>query len=436
MVPRIRQHRSSRTRLCVWRAVNDDGRMPRVAIILPTSTYRTRDFMDAADALDIDITVVSERRQLLADEMGDGFLLADLGHPTEAAAAIVERAGRTPFDAIVAVDDPGVLVAALAAQSLGLPHNPPSAVAATRNKATLRRQLNGVVRQPPFQIAEPGIDVVGLAEVVGYPLVIKPLSLSASRGVIRVDGPGDVQPTVERIRLILARAGRSPSEPLLFERFVPGAEVAVEGVLRHGQLDILAVMDKPDPLDGPFFEESIYLTPSRHHPEILEEVRDVVATAVEALGLIEGPIHAELRIDGPFVRLIEIAARSIGGLCGRALRFGLLGSSLETVLLRAAVGMRSPHPHRTDRAGGVLMLPIARTGVFGGIEGTEQALAVEGITDLEVSVPVGETIEALPEGHRYLGFLFARGDEPAAVEDALRGGLAALTIRIDADPTV
>lgn len=411
---------------------DDHGVMPRVAVVLPTATYRTRDFVEAAVGLGVDLTVVSERRQLLSDE--PDFLLADLDHPAEAARQIIERSARTPFDAIIAVDDAGVLSAAYAAEALGLAHNPPHAVAATRNKATMRRALRGAVRQPPFQVAEPGIDVAALASELGFPVVLKPLSLSASRGVIRADTPADVRQAVERIRLILARAGRSPSEPLLVERFVPGAEVVVEGVLRKGELDVLAILDKPDPLDGPFFEETFYVTPSRHHIEVLDEVVAVVRSAVAALGLVEGAVHAELRIDGPFVRLIEIAARSIGGLCGRALRFGLLGTSLETILLRAALGRPLPPHHMTDAASGVLMLPIARSGRLEGIDGVDRALSIDGVTDVEVSVPVGERIEALPEGNRYLGFVFARGTSPSAVETALRRALDTITIRIGDDP--
>lgn len=402
--------------------------MPRIALILPSETYRATAFTDAARNLGIELTIVSERPQLLLEN--SEFILVNFTKPHEAARRIIAQHSETPFDAIVPVDDQGVVVAAEAALALGLSHNHPSAVAITREKAMMRRALRDKVQQPPFVVVEHSANSIEVASTLKMPLVIKPLSLAASQGVIRVDSPEEAAPAVDRIRRILACAGRNPNEALLFERFVPGYEVAVEGVLSAGELHVLAILDKPDPLDGPFFEESIYTTPSRHHPEVVDEVISVTRQAIEAIGLSEGPVHAELRIDGPDVRLIELAARPIGGLCGRALRFGLLGTSLETILLRAATGLRLPQVRPFDPASGVYMLPTHKSGVFEGVQHTDAALAVEGVTEVTISVPVGERVEALPEGNRYLGFIFARGDTPSEVEAALRQAANELTIQI------
>lgn len=404
--------------------------VPHVVLILPTATYRAADFMAAAQGLDLEITVASERPQMLGDAMGDGFLLIDCSRPEEAAESIAELAHRTPLDAVIAVDDEGVLVAALASERLGLPHNPAHSVAATRNKVMLRRALREQVPQPPYQVAEPGTNLVELARHVGVPLVIKPLSLSGSRGVIRIDDPTDAIAVVQRIRRILARAGRNPNEPLLFERFIPGLEVALEGVVRDGQLNVLAIFDKPDPLDGPFFEESIYVTPSRLHPDMQAEVATVTQQAIDALELKVGPIHAELRVDGPWARMIEIAARPIGGLCGRALRFGLMGSSLETLLLRAALDMPLRGLRREDPAAGVMMISIPANGILDGVSGLEAARATAAVTGVEITVTAGSYVETLPEGDRYLGFIFARAGSPGEVESALRRAHAQLDIRI------
>jgi biotin carboxylase len=409
------------------------GDVQRVAIILSSETYRATAFVEAARDLGVRLTVVSERRQLLLDKAD--FLLVDLDNPIQAAADIVERHVTTPFMAIVPVDDQGVLVAAHAAHDLKLAHNHPAAVAITREKAMLRRALRDKVPQPPFVVVERSADPAQVASELTMPLVIKPLSLAASQGVIRIDSPEEAPEAVARIRRILACTGRSPNEPLLFERFVPGQEVAVEGVLISGRLKVLAVLDKPDPLDGPFFEESLYITPSRHHPEVLAEVAATTQRAIDAIGLTEGPIHAELRIDGSFVRVIEVAARPIGGLCGQALQFGLLGTSLETMLLRAALGMRIPEIRPYHAASGVMMLPTRTTGFFRGVKGIEAALKVAGITKLTISIPIGERVEAWPEGNRYLGFLFARAGRPEHVEEALRAAFEKLTIEIDEVPT-
>jgi len=408
--------------------------MARAVLILPTGTYRATDFIEAAAALDADVIVASEEHMVLADQLGDDFLLIDCNNPRESARRIVELGDRQPLDAIVPVDDEGVLIAALAAQSLGLSHNPPEAVAATRNKVMLRRALAGAeIPQPGFELAGPPDDVAELAESIGYPVVLKPLSMSAGRGVIRADDGGQARAAERRIRQILAVAGSNPGEPILIEQYVPGIELAVEGVLREGAFEVLAFFDKPDPLEGPFFEETILITPSRLHPEMLDEVERVTARAVRALGLREGPVHAEVRVDGDRVVFLEAAARSIGGLCGRSLHFGLLGTPLEVVLLRQALGYPLRRIRREDSASGVMMLPIPHGGILKAVGGVERALDVPGITEVDITIPPGRRVWPLPEADRYLGFMFGRGPDPDAVETSLRRGFACLDIDIDAD---
>lgn len=410
--------------------VRHHGAMARALLILPTGTYRATDFIEAATALDAQIIVASE--ETLADQLGDDFLLIDCSRPEESARRIVELGDRRPLDAIVPVDDEGVLIAALAADQLGLTHNPPAAVAATRNKVMLRRALTSAeVPQPRFELAGPTDDAASLAEVIGYPVVLKPLSMSASRGVIRADDAGGARDAAGRIRRILAVAGQNPNEPILIEQYVPGTEMAVEGILRDGDLEVLAFLDKPDPLEGPYFEETLFITPSRLHPEMLDEVERVTARAVRAIGLREGPVHAEVRIDRSQVVLLEAAARSIGGLCGRSLRFGLLGTPLEVILLRHALGLPLRQIRREDSASGVMMLPIPRAGILKAVHGVENARATPGIYEIDITIPAGRRVQPLPEADRYLGFLFARGKTPDDVERSLRRGFARLDFAIE-----
>jgi biotin carboxylase len=378
------------------------------------------------------VVVGSEHRQALAGAMGDRALVVDLAHPEAATAAILALHRRTPLDAVVAVDDQGVLIAALASRALGLAHNPPDAVARTRDKAAMRSALaRAGVAQPEYRVlAGPDADVAGGAGAVGFPCVVKPVALSASRGVIRADTPAAAVAAAERIRVILQDAGEDSAGPLLVERFVAGAEVAVEGLLRGGRLEVLAVFDKPDPLDGPYFEETLYVTPSRLPPATVAVVERLVAGAVDAIGLVEGPVHAEVRIDADDAPwLLEVAARSIGGLCGRTLRFGA-GVSLEEVILRHALGLSLDGLQRRGGAAGVMMLPIAADGTLERVGGRAEALAVPGIEGLDISVPLGRRVQPLPEGDRYLGFLFARADTPEMVEAALRQAHRALDIVI------
>lgn len=405
--------------------------MPRVLLLLPTATYRASDFLDAAARLGVDIVVGSEYRQAMADSMGDRALVVPLSGGEAAMGAAVEAIvalhARTPLDAVVAVDDQGVSVAAAAAERLGLRHNPPAAVAATRDKAAMRAALaSASVRQPDYRVVAPRAHVATAAGAIGYPCVVKPVSRSASQGVIRVDDAEQADAAGVRVRAILGDC----EEPLLVERFVDGAEVAVEALLVGGRLDLLAVFDKPDPLNGPFFEETIYVTPSQHPATVLDALTVATTRAAAALGLSEGPVHAELRIGaGGEVTMLELAARSIGGLCSRALRFGA-GVSLEEVILRQALGLGLDGLEREAQASGVMMLPIRSGGILERVTGQDAALSVEGIVGVEISIAAGRPLVPLPEGDRYLGFVFARGATAEDVEGALRRAERCLRVEL------
>lgn len=364
--------------------------------------------------------------------MGARALVVDLGDPHIAAEQIVAHAQLLPLDAVVAVDEQGVEAAALAAQRLGLVTSSPAAIARTKDKAAMRVALaDAAVPQPAFKLIDDDGDAARMASEVGFPCVVKPVSLSASRGVIRADDPEAALTAAARIREILDAAGRVTAEPLLVEEYIPGDEVAVEGLLRGGALEVLAIFDKPDPLTGPCFEETIYVTPSRHTRAMLDAITRVTAAAARAIGLTEGPVHAELRCDSPTDRcfVIEVAARSIGGLCSRALRFGA-GVSLEEVILRHALSLPLDALQREEQASGVMMLPIPARGVLQEVSGREQALATPGIVGLDISIPIGRPVVPLPDSDRYLGFLFARGPTPEGVEQSLRTAFAALEIDI------
>jgi len=402
----------------------------RVLLLLPTETYRAADFLAAASRLGVDVVVGSERRQAMAGSMGDRAVVVPLGDIDAAVGIIVALHECRPLDAVLAVDDQGLMVAAAASERLGMTHNPSDAVAATRDKAALRACLAASsVPQPDHRVVVPGGRVVAAAAEIGYPCVVKPVSRSGSQGVIRVDDGAQAVAAEDRVRSIVGA-----SEPLLVERFVPGGEVAVEGLLDGGTLHVLAVLDKPDPLDGPFFEETIYVTPSRQPPPVLLALEATVASAAAALGLREGPVHAELRI-GPTGELtvLEVAGRSIGGLCARALRFGA-GVSLEEVIIRHAIGAGLDGLSREAQASGVMMLPIRSAGVLERVCGLGDALAVDGVVGVEISIPVGRPVIPLPEGDRYLGFVFARGPEPADVELALRRAEASLDVVVHPAP--
>jgi biotin carboxylase len=398
--------------------------MARVLLLVPTRTYRTADFMSAARSLGIEVAIGSEQRSALAGLMRDRMLGVTFEDVERAVAAIARFAASHPLDAIVAVDDTGTVVAAAASAALGLAGNSVDAVRASRDKGRARERFAAAgLLTPRFQVFGSDADPAAVAATVRYPCVVKPVDLSGSRGVIRADDADSCVAAFTRVAALVrspdvCRPGSAP-QSILVEDFIPGAEFALEGLLRGGALETLAIFDKPDPLDGPFFEETIYVTPSRQPVAVQAEIVATVQRATRALGLTEGPVHAEVRRNETGTVMLEVAARSIGGLCARTLRFGM-GVSLEELILRHAVGLPIQSLVREDRAAGVLMLPIPRPGVLRQIRGQEEARRLPGIEGVVLTVPAGERLVPLPEGDRYLGFVFARGPNAADVERALR----------------
>jgi biotin carboxylase len=403
-------------------------RSQRLLLLIPTTTYRTEDFVEAARGLDVDLVIASDRPNVMAGEFPDHLLTLPFHDPEAAAREMRAYAARRPLDAVVPVDDATTVVASAIGEALGLRVNPLAAARATRDKLAMRELLaKAGVPSPAFTTVRIEEGARAAAERMRYPCVLKPLGLSASRGVIRADDPAGFVTALERIRTILRAPDvveqGAPTDRILVEGFVPGGEVALEGLLEDGTLRTLALFDKPDPLDGPFFEETIYVTPSRLPEAIQAAVADGAARAARALGLSDGAVHCELRLrpgpGGPEPVVLEIAARSIGGLCGRTLRFGT-GMSLEELILRRALGRPVSSLERERAAAAVMMVPIPRGGVLEEVRGLDEARAVAHIEDVTISIPKGQQVVPLPEGSRYLGFIFSRAATPALAEAALR----------------
>jgi biotin carboxylase len=407
----------------------------RLLLLLPTSTYRTQDFVDAAATLGVDLVCASEKPSTFESHVPDHLITVDFTEPAAAADTVARFAERRPLDAVVGVDDLTAIAAAAIAERLGLRANVVAAVSAARDKYQMRQCLEAAgVRVPRFRRIAIRDDPFLAARGVAFPCVLKPLALSASRGVIRADTIDQFMAAFRRITALLARedveVSGDAAQYLLAEQYVPGLEVALEGLLVDGDLRTLALFDKPDPLEGPFFEETIYVTPSRLPAGVQDAIQRTTADACTALGLREGPVHAELRVNDGGAFIIEVAARSIGGLCSRSLRFGT-GMTLEELILRQALGMPIASLERERQAAGVMMLPIPRAGTLRAVAGTEEARGVRGIEDVAITAHLGQALEPLPEGWQYLGFIFARAPRPDDVERALRDAQARLAFTID-----
>ena len=397
--------------------------MPRLLLLLPSTTYRTAAFVAAARQIGAELTVASERPSTLEGANPAGLLTLDFQDPERAAEQAKTFAREHPIDGVVGVDDDSSVVAAAVAERLRLKGNPVHAAVAARDKHRQRELLAAAgVPVPGFALHVLDEDPREIAKAVVYPCVLKPLRLSASRGVLRADDPASFVAAHARLKAILG----SCDAAFLVEDFVPGYEVALEGLLVNRRLHVLALFDKPDPLDGPFFEETIYVTPSQVPTGLQKSIAQCAERAARALGLTEGPVHAELRYNerGPW--LIELAARPIGGRCSAVLRFGE-GLSLEEIILRHALGMPIPSLEREAVAAGVMMIPIPGAGVLREVQGVADARTVPLVEDVQITAHPGERLVPFPEGSRYPGFIFARGGTPTDVEAALRESHRRLT---------
>jgi ATP-grasp domain/L-amino acid ligase C-terminal domain 2 len=405
---------------------------PKKRILLFASKlgYQTRSFQAAADKLGVELAYVTDRCHVLPDPWNDQALAVHFELPEGAAGSVLEAERGRQVDGVLAIGDRPTAAAAYVARGLGLAHNHPASVEACRNKLRMREVLHDAGLPVPWFRALP-LDPLPEPSLLGiwYPCVLKPVSLSASQGVVRANSGDEFVAGATRVKRLLEspeiRATREPHlDQLLVEGYLEGREVAVEGLLTEGTLRVLAIFDKPDPLEGPYFEETVYVTPSRLSTKEQGAIEQSLQSAVRALGLTRGPVHGEFRLNDQGVWPIEVAARPIGGLCARSLQFVLPGQEgtigLEELLLRHELGLPGSDASRESAASGVMMIPVPRSGILEKVEGEDEARQTPCITSLEITARLHDFIAAWPEGSSYLGFLFAGAAKPAAVDHALR----------------
>ena len=414
--------------------------MSRVLLIATTTGYQTRAFDHAAAALGVELVYATDRCKGLDDPWHDAAIPVRFHEPAASIARLVEAARARPIDAVLGVGDRPAVLAARAAAALGLRGHSPEGAAAATSKLLSRGRFTAAGLPMPWFFTMPldgTLDAV--ADRIAFPCVVKPLALSGSRGVMRADTPEAFTAAVARLRALLLtpeiRALKDPAhDEILVEGFVPGPEFALEGVMDAGGLRVFAVFEKPDPLDGPFFEETIYVTPALLSGERLAAGAATVAHAAAALGLVHGPVHAEFRLSPAGVFVLEVAPRPIGGLCARALRFagrGEVGLSLERLLLQHALGDTLEGYGLEALASAVMMIPIPRRGHYAGVDGVDEARLVPDVDDVVVTAKPGQLMIPLPEGGSYLGFVFARASTPAAACEAVRAAHARLRFRFE-----
>ena len=410
----------------------------RILLIAPTTTYRLDDFLTAAQRLDVEVLLATNRCGVLARLWPEHATLSlPFSAPRQAvskAAALLEQ---TPVDAVLAVDDESTPLASMLARKLKLPGNTPKSTKLARNKYLFRKALSASeLPSPDFQLFAVEQDFRKKIEwkKLPFPCVLKPLTLSGSQGVIRADNRSEFSAAFRRIAAILEQTQLRKTKDkfakfILAEQFIEGDEFAIEGLLTDGRLRILTIFDKPDPLNGPYFEETIYLTPSGLPPELQVQIHRTLEAACHLLGLRHGPLHAEVRINAHGIFLIEIAPRTIGGLCSRIIKFAA-HTPLEELVIRHALGENIDNLFVPFRAAGVMMIPIPRHGILHEVHGLQKARMTPGVSEVQMTIEPGNMIVPLPEGNSYLGFIFATGHSTASVEHSLRAAAAVLDFRI------
>jgi biotin carboxylase len=419
--------------------------MKRILLLATTTGYQTRMFSDAADKLGIEIVYATDRCDQLEDPWRDHAIAVRFHEEWRSADTVLKALAARPVDGVIAVGDRPTVLAGHITTLLGIAGHPARASLLARDKRLMREHLRSAgLLVPAFLTVPAASDPSALVSRVSFPCVVKPTVLSGSRGVIRANEAVSFVTAFNRVRQLLhspdVREMRDPEADIIqIETFIPGQEFALEGVLEHGHLRTLAVFDKPDPLDGPFFEETIYVTPSRAPIATGQEIRRVVSEASKALGLVHGPIHAECRVNDEGVYLLEIAARPIGGLCAEALRFVHANgdrAGLEELLLRHAMGEALTAWTREPQASAVMMIPIPKAGVYRRVDGVEEAKALPGVRDVVITAKTDQRLVPLPEGSSYLGFIFSGGHTPAEAELAVREAHGKLRFTIDREVTL
>lgn len=397
----------------------------RLLLISHHNSYRIAPYIKAARNLGLEVTIASQGKHSLVTEVASGIHI-DFNDANSALNEILKEHRSKPFAGILGSDDQTVELAAHVAKALNLPHNPPAAALCSHRKDLARAQLALAHCPVPMHCL---LDLTSAIkkQMAGlpWPCVLKPLNMSASRGVIRTNNEDEFIAACERLRPILATTqGEFEQTHVLIEEYIDGIEIAYEGFLQNGQLETITIFDKPDPLVGPYFEETIYVTPSTLSNELQRSIKEVIQEACKAYGLVTGAIHAECRIDSENkIWILEIASRTIGGDCARMLDNENFG--IEELAISLAIS-RPVEVVMPEQARGVMMIPIRQKGLLKRVEGLLEANKVKHIDKIDIIINEGHELIPLPEGNQYLGYIFASADTAEQVTAAIREAYAQL----------
>lgn len=390
----------------------------------------------AAKARHFKTLVAATSRPCVDDDLVDRFLRIPDRSSKEVAAYVERQCEGLLVSGVLASDDWDVVAAAMIADKLGLRFVGVETALAATNKFLMRQRLrNGGAVVPDFQCFAIGDNAGEIAKSLRFPVVIKPTYGQGSLGVIRADTVDEFEKAFQYTSRIIVDLDMRPSavrdrSGILVEQYIPGEEYTVELLMHEGKPYSLAVFEKPDPLEGPYFEEGIYVTPIRRDEKIRSLLVEAAIRGSRALGIETGPCHCELRLSGELPYILEIAARPIGGFCSQVFA-DLMGFDLHDLVLQNAVGLPvMPPPIADGVALGVMMLPVPGRGNLARVSGVDRALDIDGIMSVKIHVEAGSRILPYPEQSCYIGTVLATGSSADEVVARLKSAAKAVSFEL------
>ncbi len=381
--------------------------MKKLLLVIPENSYKSNDFVVAAEKLGIDFLIITDSEQV-SSKFSDTVIInkfdAELNKNNLKKLKDVTH--------VLPVDHSALKFSGYLVDLLEVKGNKLESINLSMNKYESRKIFNSLLDIKVNNEIIKNIDDVNTFINKNGTSVLKPIYGTASKSVLKIN---NVEKNKEQIEKLMQDCF---DQDLVIEEYIDGKEYALEGTIINSELKKIVIFDKPVEYKHPYFEESIYITPSELSSEAEKRVVSIVDKACKKIGLEDGPVHVEFKINENQIFIIEINPRMIGGLCSRCLSFGLFKVSLEEIILHAFMNNELKNIELLNNYVGVLMIPTPKSGKFISIN-KEELENIPNISNVEITVPEGSDLLEPPYGDKYLGFAFSQGIDKKTVNESL-----------------
>ena len=381
--------------------------MKKLLLVIPENSYKSNDFVVAAEKLGIDFLIITDSEQV-SSKFSDTVIInkfdAELNKNNLKKLKDVTH--------VLPVDHSALKFSGYLVDLLEVKGNKLESINLSMNKYESRKIFNSLLDIKVNNEIIKNIDDVNTFINKNGTSVLKPIYGTASKSVLKIN---NVEKNKEQIEKLMQDCF---DQDLVIEEYIDGKEYALEGTIINSELKKIVIFDKPVEYKHPYFEESIYITPSELSSEAEKRVVSIVDKACKKIGLEDGPVHVEFKINENQIFIIEINPRMIGGLCSRCLSFGLFKVSLEEIILHAFMNNELKNIELLNNYVGVLMIPTPKSGKFISIN-KEELEKIPNISNVEITVPEGSDLLEPPYGDKYLGFAFSQGIDKKTVNESL-----------------